>query len=95
VRISIALSPPMKKNRPIPHQVLDPDDLVVGAQAEVARDAVVLLLAQRGRTPEQPRDRVVGEAQADQEADHAEDVAEQQRDVVLVARALVFEARAR
>ena len=78
-----------------PDQVLDADDLVVGAQAEVAPDPLALLLAQRRRPSEQARDRVVGEAEADQEADHAEDVAEQQRDVVLVGRALVFEVTAR
>ena len=55
-----------------PHEVLHADDLVVGAQAEVAPDALALLLAQRGRTSEQSRDGVVGEAEADQEADHAE-----------------------
>ena len=76
----------MKKNSPIPHEVLDADDLVVGAQAEVAPDPLVLLLAQRGRPAEQAADGVVGEAQPDQEADHAEQVGEQQRDVVLVGR---------
>ena len=58
-----------------PHQVLHPDDLVVGAQAEVAPDPLALLLAQRRRPAEQARDRVVGEAEADQEADHAAEVA--------------------
>ena len=67
-----------------PDQVLHADDLVVGAQAEVAPDPLFLLLAQRRRPAEQARDRVVGEAEADQEADHAEHVGEQQRDVVLV-----------
>ena len=75
-----------------PAEVLDADDLVVGAQAEVAPDALVLLLAQRRRAAEQPRDGVVGEPEADQEADHPEDVGEQQGDVVLVRRRLVFEA---
>ena len=69
---------------PDPHQVLDPHDLVVGAEAEVAPDPLVLLLAQRRGPAEQARDRVVGEAQPDQEADHAEEVGEQQRDVVLI-----------
>ncbi len=76
-----------------PHQVLDADDLVVGAQAEVAADPAALLLAQRRGPPEQARDGVVGEAEADQEADHAAGVAEQQRHVVLVRGGLVFEAR--
>ena len=75
-------------------QVLHADDLVVGAQAEVAPDPLALLLAQRRRPPEQTGDGVVGEAHPDQEADHAEGVAEQQRDLVLVGRALVFERRA-
>ncbi len=73
-------------------EVLDADDLVVGAEAEVTTDAVLLFLAQ-GRGPaEQPRDRVVGEAEADEEADHAAEVGQQQRDVVLVGRRGVFEA---
>ena len=44
-----------------PDEVLHADDLVVGAQAEVAPDALLLLLAQRGGPSEQARDRVVGE----------------------------------
>ncbi len=71
-------------------QVLHADDLVVGAQAEVAADPVFLLLAQRGRSPEQARDRVVGEAEADQEADDAAEIGEQQRDVVFVRLALSY-----
>ena len=78
----------------MPDEVLDADDLVVGAQAEVATHASALLLAQGGGAAEQARDGVVGEAEADKEADYAEEVAEQQRHVVLVGGALVFEAGA-
>ncbi len=73
-------------------EVLDPDDLVVGAEAEVAADALVLLLAKRRGAAQQPGDGVVGEAQADQEADHPEQVGQQQCDIVFVGRRLVFEA---
>ena len=93
-RISIALSAADEEEDADADQVLHADDLVVGAQAEVAPDPLLLLLAQRRRAAEQARERVVDEAQADQEADHAEDVAEEQRDVVLVGRALVVERRA-
>ena len=84
----------MKKKRPMPQQVLDADDLVVGAEAEVAADALGLLLAQRRRVAAQPRPRVVAEAEPDQEPDDAEDVAEEDRDVVLVGVAEVLDARA-
>ena len=85
MRISIALRPPTKKNTPIPTRYWIADDLVVGAQAEVAADALALalVLGQRRRVAEHPPDRVVGEPEADQEADHPEQVAEQDRDVVL------------
>ena len=77
-----------------PDQVLDADDLVVGAQAEVATHALVLLLAQATRAGRACARRVVGEAEADQEADHAEEIAEHQGDVVLVGGRLEFEAGA-
>jgi hypothetical protein len=66
-------------------QVLHGHDLVVGREPEVADDALLdrLVLGQRGRMAEHAADRVVGEAQADQEADHAQEVAEHDRDVVL------------
>jgi hypothetical protein len=65
-------------------QVLDADDLVVGAQAEVAPDALLLLLPQGGRLAEQPLHRIVREAETDEEPDHTEQVADEERDVVLV-----------
>ena len=86
------VEPADEEEQPDPDEVLHPDDLVVGAEAEVAPDALFLLLAQRRRAAEHPRDRVVGEAEADEEADHAEQVGEQQRDVVLVRVGRVFEA---
>jgi hypothetical protein len=64
-------------------QVLDADDLVVGAQPEVARDALRLLLAQRRRIAAQPSPGIDAEAEPDQEADDAEEVTEKDRDVVL------------
>ncbi len=42
-----------EEEQPDPPQVLDADDLVVGAEPEVARPAVRLLLAQRRRVAEQ------------------------------------------
>ena len=85
VRIIIALMPAIRKKNADADDVLDRDDLVVGAQAEVAADplALGLVLGERRRVAEHPADRVVGEAEPDEEADHAEQVAEQHRDVVL------------
>ena len=68
----------MKKKRPMP------DDLVVGAEPEVPADALRLLLPERRRVAAQPGERVVGEAEADQEARDAEEIAEEDGDVVLV-----------
>ena len=68
-----------------PDQVLQGHDLVVGAEAEVAAEALALglVLSQRGRVAHQSPDRVIGESKADQEAEDPEQVAEQNRDVVL------------
>ncbi len=86
------VEPAHEEEQPDPAEVLDPHDLVVGAEPEVAADPLLLLLAQRRRAPEQARDGVVGEAEPDEEADHAEQVGEQQRDVVFVDVVGVFEA---
>ena len=85
VRISIAFSPPTKKNTPIPTMYCLATTLWSVRQREVAEEPVLLGLAlgQRRRMPEHPLERVVGEAQSDEEADHAEEVAEHDRDVVL------------
>ena len=93
--MSIAFSPPMKKKSADAAQVLDADDLVVGAEAEVAADPLRLLLAQRRRIAAQPRPRVDAEAEPDEEADDAEEVAEEDRDVVLVGVGEVLDARRR
>ena len=68
-----------------PDEVLERHDLVVGAQAEITAEpfALGLVLGKRRRVAEQPVDRVIGEPEPDQEAEHAEQVAEQDRDVVL------------
>ena len=68
-----------------PDQVLHRDDLVVGAQPEVPSEALVLalVLGQRRRVAEQPAERVVERSRGRQETDHAEHVAEEDRDVVL------------
>ena len=58
-----------EEEQPDAPEVLDADDLVVGAEAEVARPASLLLLPQRRRVAEQALDRVVEEAEADEEAD--------------------------
>ena len=65
-------------------QVLDADDLVVGAEPEVTRPAPQLVLAQRRGSPEQAADRVVGETEPDEPADHGEEVAHVDAHVVLV-----------
>src|ERR1019366_890531 len=69
-------------------EVLDRDDLVVGAYAEIAPRAVLLALAQRRRAPDDPPKRVVEEAQTAQPAENREAQAHQDRDVVLVRLAL-------
>ena len=74
-------------------QVLDADDLVIGAEAEVARDALLLLLAQRRRLAEHALHRVVREAETDEEPDHADEVGDEERDVVLMRVAEVVDAR--
>ena len=66
-----------------PDQVLHPDDLVVGAEAEVPPGPLRLLLAQRCRPAEHPLHRIVRKAEADQEPDHAGEVRDEERDVVL------------
>ena len=76
-----------------PDQVLDADDLVVGAEAEVAPDPFRLLLAQRRRLAEEALDRIVREAEADEETDDAGEVRDEQRDVVLAGVVEVVEAR--
>ena len=91
------VEPGDEEEQPDPHHVLLGDDLVVGRQREVPKDALLLGLAlgQRRGMPEHPLQRVVGKAQADEEADHAEDVAEHDRDVVLARlRGVVREVRA-
>ena len=78
-----------------PDQVLEADDLVVGRVADVARPAARVLgveVVDVGRPPRDPRERVVEEAEPGQEADHAEQVGEEERDVVLVRVAEVVEA---
>ena len=77
-----------------PDQVLDADDLVVGAEPEVAADAFRLLLAQRRRLAEEALNRVVREPEPDEEADDAGEVRDEERDVVLPGVAEVVEARA-
>ena len=83
-RISIAFRPPMKKKSADADEVLDADDLVVGAEPEVAR-----------RCPASPSraatagSRAAGRtgswrSRGRQEADDAEEVAEEDGDVVLV-----------
>ena len=59
VRISIAFRPAMKKNTPIPPQVLHADHLVVGADRQVAPGARVLLDDVHRPLPEQATERVV------------------------------------
>ena len=75
-----------------PDQVLHADHLVVGAEAEVAPDAALLVLPVRGLAAEHPRQRVPGEPEPDQEPDHEEQVAEHQRDVVLARVGEVLDA---
>ena len=76
-----------------PDQVLEADDLVVGAEPEVAADPRRLLLAQRRRLAEHALHRVVREAEPDEEADDTGEVRDEQRDVVLAGVAEVVEAR--
>ena len=83
-----------EEEQPDAPEVLDADDLVVGAEAEVARPAAGLLLAQRRRIAAQARERVVEEAEPDEEADHAADVGEEDGQLVVVDVAEVVEARA-
>jgi hypothetical protein len=75
-----------------PNQVLDSDDLVIGAEGEVAADSPLLLFGLSRGAAEHPRERVAEEAEPDHEPDHREQVTEQQRDVVLVRIGEVFEA---
>ena len=75
-------------------EVLDADDLVVGAEPEVAADPLRLLLPQRRRIAAQPGERVVEEAEPDQEADHAAEIREHDRQLVRVDRGEVGDARA-
>jgi len=56
---------------------------VVGAEAEVASRACGLLLSKRWRLAQQPLDRIVREAEPDEEAEDAGEVREEERDVVL------------
>ena len=77
-----------------PDQVLEPDHLVVGAEADVPRPAarVLALVPERGRTAGHPRERIVEEAEPAEEADHAEEVGEEQGHVVLARVPEVAEA---
>ncbi len=59
-----------------PEQVLDADDLVVGAEPEVAADSALLVFRVGAFVPQHPRQRVAGEAEPDQEADHREQIAD-------------------
>ena len=78
-----------------PDQVLETHHLVVGAVADVARPAarvVRLVVVNRGRPSGDPGERVVEEAEPGQEADHAEQVGEEEGDVVLARVADEVEA---
>src|SRR5581483_8165048 len=75
-------------------EVLHADDLVVGAEAEVAADPARLLLAQRRRVAAQARERIVEEAEPDEEADDAAEVRHHDRELVVVDVPEVVEARA-
>jgi hypothetical protein len=66
---------------------------VVGAEAEVARPASLLLLPQRRRVAEQPLDRVVEEAESDKEADDAAEIGEIDGQLVVVDVGEVGDAR--
>ena len=81
-----------EKEEADPEQVLDPDDLVVGAEPEVAADAARLVLEDGSLATDHPAQRVAGEAEADQKTDHGKQVSEHQRDVVLVRVSEVVEA---
>ena len=50
-RMSIAFSPPMKMKAPMPSRYWMPDDLVVGAEAEVAADPAVSFSRSDGGWP--------------------------------------------
>jgi hypothetical protein len=78
------VQPAHEEEGPDADHVLLRDHLVVGGKAEVAQQPVFvgLALGERRLAAEQPLDRVHGEAEADQKADHAEQVAEHDRDVV-------------
>ena len=79
---------------PDPDQVLQPDDLVVGAEPEVARPGAVILVlvGDRGRPAGHAGQGVVEEAEPAEQADQGEDVGEKERDVVLVCLAEVVDA---
>ena len=96
VRISIAFSPATKKNSPIPTMyclatTLWSVDSVKYRKTPSSSDSCS---ASDGGMPEQPLERIVGKAQADEEADDAEEVAEEDRDVVLARVGVVGEAGA-
>jgi hypothetical protein len=80
VRISIAFRPPMKKKSPMPTGT-GSDDLVVGAEAEVAASSRGLLLASAtAGSRATVATRIVEEAEADEEAEDAADVGAGRRD---------------
>ena len=83
-----------EEEQPDAPQVLDADDLVVGAETEVAVDAGVFLLSQRRRITAQAGERVVEEAEADEEADDAADVREVDGQLVVVDVGEVADAQA-
>ena len=82
-----------EEEQPDAPEVLDADDLVVGAETEVARPAAGLLLPQGGRVAAQAGERVVEEAEADEEADDAADVGEADGQLVVVGVGEVADAR--
>ena len=83
-----------EEEEPDADEVLQADHLVVGREAEVAPDPGRLAHGQVDRAPEHAADGIVEEAEADEPADDREDVAEQQRDVVLIGRRDEVDVRA-
>ncbi len=90
-RMNIAFRPATKKKKSTATRYWIADDLVVGAEPEVAPGAVLLAFAQGRRLTQHPPQRIVEEAKPEQPAERGEQQPEEDRDVVLVGLGLVLD----
>ena len=82
----------MKTNAPMPRRYWIPTTLWSVQRPKYRPTPAVSFSRTLGGLPSEPLQRVVGETEADEEADHADEVRDEQRDVVLIRVGEVVDA---